>query len=139
MAESLWGARKTFRVSFEAQAAFRVNRSSKNIRLKEKTIIVKLLDLSVGGCSLESSDSIPSDVKLNIFFDRQMFKSTASAAKKRSFSKIVGVVRSCKRMAGFKFRLGVQFEKLSLADAQFIRTLIEQYERRQDKRLIFPQ
>lgn len=140
MADFIWNSRKMFRVLFETQAAFRLNRSSrKEIRLKEKTIAAKLLNLSAGGCALESPNFLPAGVRLNIFLDRDLLLAPKDRPKKRHFSRITGVVRTSRQMPNRKYRLGVQFEKVATTDVKLIRAVVDAQERREDKRLTFPQ
>lgn len=135
MAEFSWNSRKLLRVLFEAQAAFRLNRSSKkDIRLRDKTVTAKLVDLSVGGCGLESPSFLPVGVKLNVFINRGLL----TTDKGKRHSKIVGVIKTCRQMPNRKYRLGVQFEKVSSEDVKLIRGLVENQERREDKRITFP-
>lgn len=135
MAEFSWNSRKLLRVMFEAQASFRLNGSSKkDIHLRDKTVTAKLVDLSAGGCGLESPSFLPVGVKLNVFINRGLLASD----KRKRHSKIVGVIRTCRQMPNRKYRLGVQFEKVSPEDVKLIRGLVENQERREDKRIIFP-
>jgi c-di-GMP-binding flagellar brake protein YcgR len=135
MAEFAWNSRKLLRVLFEAQASFRLHRSSKkNIRLREKTVASKLVDLSVGGCGLESPSFLPVGVKLNVFINRALL----TPGKGKRYSKIVGIVKTCRQIPNRKYRLGVEFEKVSSEDAKLIRSLVENQERREDKRIVFP-
>ena len=139
MGEFSWNSRKMFRVMFEAQASFRLNRSSKkDIRLKDKTISGKLLDLSTGGCGLESPSFLPPGVHLNVFLNRSYLVPEGEKMRKAKYSKIVGIVRTSKQLPNRKYRLGIQFEKISSEDAKLIRSVIENSERRGDKRITFP-
>ncbi len=139
MGDFVWNSRKMFRVQFESQAAFRLNRSSKKeIRLKEKTISAKLVDLSVGGCGLESPSYLPVGVHLNIFLNRNLLLEGGDKSRTRRPSKIVGVVRTSKQMPNRKYRLGVQFEKISAEDQRIIRIMVDKQERREDRRISFP-
>ncbi len=140
MGDFVWNSRKLLRVQFESQASFRLNRSSKkDVRLKEKTVTSKLLDLSAGGCGLESSSFLPVGVKLNIFLDRALLLPPEERTKKSHPSKIMGVVRTSRQVSNRRYRLGIQFEKISAEDTALIRSVIEKQERREDKRIIFPQ
>ncbi|HTL70507.1 MAG TPA: PilZ domain-containing protein [Candidatus Eisenbacteria bacterium] len=136
MAEFVWNSRKLFRVLFETQANFRLHRASKKtIRLKEKTVAAKLLDLSAGGCGLESPSFLPAGVKLNIFLKRDLLGKEGRG----KHSKITGVIRTSRQLPNRKYRLGVQFEKISSVDLRLIRTLVEEQERRDEKRITFGQ
>ena len=107
--------------------------------MKDKTVSAKLLDLSVGGCGLESHCFVPVGVKLNVFLDRNyLVLSPSDKGKKRHFSKIVGLVRTSRQLPNRKYRLGVQFEKISPEDMKLVRVFVETHERREDKRISFP-
>lgn len=139
MTDFVWNSRKMFRVLFESQAVFRLNRSSKKeLSLKQKTVSSKLLDLSIGGCALESSHFLPVGVKLNIFLDRSLLSQSADKPKKKNMSRITGVVRTSRQLPSRKYRLGVQFEKVSAEDNRLIRAFIDKHERREEKRVMFP-
>ena len=139
MAEFAWNSRKAFRLIFQSDASFRLHRAfKKNIHFKEKTISSKLIDLSTGGCSLESPYPIPTGVKLNVFLDRNFLKTPSEKSRKREISRIVVVVRAARQLSIRKYRLGVQFEKLSSEDLRLIREFIERNDRREGKRIAFP-
>ncbi len=139
MAEFAWNSRKLLRVLLEHQAAFRLNRASKkDIHLKEKTAKSKLLDLSVGGCALESANFLPPGAKINVFLNRDLLLGRADSKSKMVHTKIVGVVRTCRQMPDHKYRLGIQFEKISPEDIKLIRDLVAKNERREDPRITFP-
>ena len=139
MSEFSWNSRKHFRVQFDTQAAFRVNRfSKKELRLKEKTISTHLLDLSAGGCALESPHFAPTGIKLNVFLDRNQLLPPAETPKKKNIIRIVGVIRTSRQLPNHKYRFGIQFERISAADVQIIRNFVELHERREEKRISFP-
>ncbi len=139
MAEFAWNSRKLLRVLFESQASFRVNRvSKKDVHLKEETVASKLLDLSAGGCALESPCFLPTGAKLNIFLNRHLLLNKGEAKGKVVYTKIVGVVRTCRQIPNHKYRLGVQFDKISSDDIKLIRELVATHERREEPRIIFP-
>ena len=134
-----WNSRRILRILFESDASFRLHRSSKKeIQLSKKTVSSKLVDLSAGGCALESAVFVPAGAKLNIFLDRRQLMSSGAKTKKRNFSKIVGVIRNSRQLANNKYRLGVQFEKLSSEDRKLIDEFVKNNERREDQRLNFP-
>ncbi len=137
MGNFAWNSRRIIRILFESDASFRLHRSSKkDIQLSKKTVSSKLVDLSAGGCSLESAVFVPAGAKLNIFLDRSQL--TGTKAGKKRFSKIVGVIKNSKQLANHKYRLGVQFEKISSEDRKLIDDFVERNERREDQRLNFP-
>lgn len=139
MGSFIWNSRKLFRVLFESRASFRLHRSSrKDIQLKEKTVASKLLDLSAGGCGIESPVFVPVGAKLNLFLDRNLLGDSAEKGAKRNVSKIIGAVRTSKQVPGRKYRLGVQFEKISATDQRLIQAFVEKHERRSDQRVSFP-
>ena len=139
MADFVWNSRKTFRVTFESQASFRLHRTfKKDIRLKNKTIEGGLIDVSLGGCALESPNFVPTGVKLNIFVDRNILVPAPERTKKARPTKIVGIIRTVRQLANRRYRLGVQFEKISSEDVKLIRVFIDRYERREDIRVHFP-
>ncbi len=139
MAEFAWNSRKLLRVLFETQAAFRLNKSSKkDVHLKEETVASKLVDLSAGGCALESPSFLPPGAKLNIFLNRDLLLNQPAGKGKIVHTKIVGVVRTCRQMPDRKYRLGIQFEKISSQDIKFIRDLVARHERREEPRITFP-
>ena len=139
MSNFIWNSRRLFRVLIESQSIFRLHRSSKkDIHLKEKNISSKLLDLSLGGCGLESPYFVPVGVKINIFLDRNLLNTGQAMPKKKLFTKIVGVVRTCRQLSSRKYRLGIQFEKLSSEDTKLMSEFLDNQERRGEKRIIFP-
>ena len=139
MAEFAWNSRKLLRVLFETEASFRVNRASKkDVHMKEETVATKLLDLSAGGCGLESPNFLPVGAKLNIFVNRKLLLEKPDSKSKITYSKIVCVVRTCRPMPNRKHRLGVQFERISPEDVKLIRELVARNERREDPRITFP-
>ena len=139
MAEFAWNSRKLLRVLFETQASFRVNRSSKkDVQMKEETVTSKLLDLSAGGCALESPSFLPTGAKLNIFLNRHLLLDKSQIKSKIVYTKIIGVVRMCRQIPSHKYRLGIQFEKISSDDVKLIRDLVARHERREDPRITFP-
>ncbi len=134
-----WNNRKAIRFFFQSQASVRLHRSSKkDIQLNTKTLSAKLLDLSAGGCSLESAALLPSGAKINIFFDRDLLLNTGRKSKKRHYSKIVGVVRNSSQLRNRKYRLGIQFEKISSEDKKFIHAFVGRHDRREERRIAFP-
>ncbi len=139
MGNFIWNSRRSFRVLIELQSIIRLHRSSKKeIHLKEKNIWCKLLDLSLGGCGLESPYFLPVGVKLDVFLDRNRLRVNKVESKKRLYTKIIGTVKICKQLSSRKYRVGVQFEKLSSEDNGLIHEFLDTQERRGDKRIIFP-
>lgn len=139
MAEFAWNSRKLLRVLFETQASFRINRSSKkDVHMKEETVATKLLDLSAGGCGIESPNFLPIGTKLNIFLNRNLLLDKPDPKSKVVYSKIVGIVRTSRPMPSRMHRLGIQFEKISSDDVKLIRELVTKHERREDPRITFP-
>ncbi|MBI4352850.1 MAG: PilZ domain-containing protein [Candidatus Omnitrophica bacterium] len=121
-----WDSRKWERVRFEVQGFFRLNRLSRTqIGLREKTVSAKFLDVSEGGCGLESPSFIPGGVRLNIFVDRNFLLPSAKRSRKRRFAKMAGVVRYCSQLVMKRYRLGIQFERVSRADRELIRDYVE--------------
>jgi len=140
MAEFAWNSRKLIRIFFEAQASFRLHRSSKKeIHISAETVSAKLLDLGVGGCSMESAVFVPKGARLNVFLDRTQILQGSHKTGKRHFSKIVGVVRSSRQISSRKYRLGIEFEKISLEDKKLIDDFVIKNDRREDPRISFPQ
>ncbi len=139
MAEFAWNSRKLLRVLFETQATFRINRSSKkDVHMKEETVSTKLMDLSAGGCGLESPVFLPPGTKLNVFLNRKLLQEKPDLKSKNVFSKIVGVVRTSRPAPNRMHRMGVQFEKVSSEDVRLIKELVARHERRADPRITFP-
>ncbi len=136
MAEFGWNSRKTNRILFESQAAFRLSRTSKKeVRLNTETVVAKLVDISLGGCALESGSFVPVGAKLYVFLDRNLLQASGAKARKRHFSKITGVVRNSRQLSSRVYRLGIQFEKTSSEDQKLIKAFIESHDRREDKRV----
>lgn len=137
MGNFAWNSRRIARILFESDVSFRLHRSSKkDIQLSKKTISSKLVDLSAGGCSLESAVFVPVGARLNIFLDRSQL--TGTKADKQRFSKIAGVIKNSRQLANHKYRLGVQFEKVSSEDRKLIDDFVARNERREDQRINFP-
>jgi c-di-GMP-binding flagellar brake protein YcgR len=134
-----WNIRRVVRVFFESQAAVRVHRSSKNaVQLKTKTLSSKLMDLSVGGCALESAVLLPIGSKIYVFLDRNFLRGPDYKTKKRQVSRIVGIVKNFRQLKNRKYRLGVQFERVSAEDQRLIHGFVTRHERRDEKRISFP-
>ena len=139
MADFAWNSRKLVRIFFESQASFRLHRSSKKeIHLNKETVPAKLVDLGAGGCSLESTVFVPMGARLYVFMDRNLLLTAGQKTRKRHFSKIVGIVRNSRQLANRKYRLGVQFEKISSEDRKVIDDFIVNNDRREDQRISFP-
>ena len=139
MADFAWNSRKLIRIFFESQASFRLHRSSKKeIHIGAETVSAKLVDLSAGGCAMEGAVFVPAGARLNVFLDRNLILPSAQKTKKRHFSKIVGIVRSSRQLPSRKYRLGIQFEKISSEDKKLINDFVSQNDRRADPRLSFP-
>jgi c-di-GMP-binding flagellar brake protein YcgR len=139
MSDFAWNVRKAVRVFLESQAALRVHRSSKksvNIPAK-KNVTTKLADLSVGGCAVQSSVSIPPGTRVNLFIDRGYLSPDVTAAKRR-FSKIVALVRDVRQLKNRKYRLGLEFQRISSEDRRLIHGFIARHDRREHKRIVFP-
>ena len=140
MVDFSWNSRKSFRVLFESQAVFRLHRQTrKEIQFRQKTVKGRLLDISIGGCAIESSAYLPKDAKWNIFLDRKQFMVESSESpKKTNYSRIVGVVRVSRQLSNKKYRLGIQFEKISKEDRVLIDKFVEYHDRRGDRRISLP-
>ncbi len=140
MADFAWNSRKLIRIFFESRASFRLHRSSKKeIHISAETAAAKLLDLSAGGCGMESAVFVPAGARLNIFLDRNLIFPGFQKTRKRHFSKIVGVVRSLRQLSNRKYRLGIQFEKISTEDKKLIDDFVILNDRRENPRISFPQ
>ena len=139
MPSFVWNSRKIVRIFFQSDASFRLHRSlRKEVHLNKKTVSCKLLDLSPQGCALESGIFVPVGSKLNIFVDRNILRNVFQKVQSPRFSKITGMVRSSRQLPNRKYRLGMQFEKISSEDRKLIDMFIDKNNRRQDQRLGFP-
>ncbi len=139
MGEFIWNSRKAFRIAFEVQTAFRLHRhSKKDIQLRQKTVGSKLIDLSVSGCALESSSFVPAGTKINVFLNRNLLLPSGEKGKEKNYTRIVGVVKTSKQMPGRKYRLGIEFQKVSPSDHKLIQEFIDRNNRRENPRIQMP-
>lgn len=133
-----WNSRKYLRVPIRAPAAIRINRSFKSVvQMKEKTVLVKLIDLSEGGCALESPCFFPPGVRLNVFLERGQFLPPDAPHKAVRTTRITGLLKTSRQLPGHQFRFGIQFIKISAEDRRIIREFVRLYERRRTPRVSF--
>jgi len=139
MAEK-WDTRKFFRVFSNAPVILRVSRSHRNqVRLAQKNIAGKFLDLSEGGCGVEASFFVPKGTRLNVFVDRGFLTSKSAVKPAKGRTRFVGLVMSCVGRGLRKYRLGIQFEKVNSGDRRLIKELVKFVERRRHPRIDFGQ
>ncbi len=139
-----WRTRRYLRVLYESPVILRVNRThKKSVRLTQKNIPGKMLDVSEGGCGVEVAFFIPKGTRLNVFLDRSMLipqsadKSAAPAPVPPGRSRIIASVASSVTRGIKKYRLGLVFSWVSKTDRELLAKFVQFHERRKEPRVEF--
>lgn len=111
---------------------FKVIKSPKAaLKFKAPASSVKttLLDISIGGCALESPCMIPPSVHIAVKIDPLAFAIQASQTRKEPLE-MTGRVTSCIRKNANHYRLGICFIRIKKKDSDLIKRFIRFKERR---------
>ena len=119
-------------------AEYRTLKVPKGMAFKVLANIVKapLLDISIGGCALESPNVIPPQVVISIRIDPLAFAIGASERRKEPLE-MTGRVTSSVKMASKQYRLGVCFIKIKKKDVALIKSFMRSKEHRAFPRFSF--
>lgn len=130
-----WRTRRYFRVSHDSPLTLRVHREHrKTVRLVQKDIAGKLLDLSEGGCGVETTLFIPRGTKVNLFLGRGLLDTEGEPGNQKGYTRITALIVSCILRGVRQYRLGLQFVKISKKDLDLISRFVKFHERRKEPR-----
>lgn len=131
-----WRTRRYYRVLYESPVVLRVSRAHRTqVRLAAKNVTGKLLDLSEGGCGVEVDLFLPKGTRVNVFLDRSLIVQKEGGASAEGPSHIAGTVVGSAVRGPKKFRLGIQFLRISKADRKVIAEFVKFHERRKSPRV----
>jgi len=99
-----------------------------------KFIKCQLLDISLGGCAIDSEYILPPGVILDLNMDPAPFVAELGIQRKDPI-KTIGKVTSCAMKASGHYRLGVFFTKIEKEDLALVDSLIKAKEKRQAPRV----
>ncbi len=133
-----WRTRRFFRVLYESPVILRVNRKHRTqVRLTQTNIPGKLVDLSEGGCGIETAFFIPKGTLINIFLDRSLLQLSGDPAVPKGHSRIIASTISSVTKGLRLYRVGMQFTHVAAADKLLIAKFVKFHERRKDPRVEF--
>jgi len=126
------------RESLRTVAEYKTLKVPKGSIFKAPLGIVKapLLDISVGGCALESPCAIPPQTVVSIRIDPLAFAIGTSESRKEPLE-MTGKITSSVNKAREHYRLGVCFTKIKKKDADLIKRFMRSKERRKFPRFSF--
>ena len=131
----IWRTRRFYRVQLDLPVVLRINRAHRNqVRLAQKNVPGKLLDLSEGGCGVEISLFIPKATRVNLLMQRSAIVAEPGGRPPEGCTRITGAVAACTLHAERKYRLGLQFVKVSKKDKGLIAEFVKHHERRKASR-----
>lgn len=117
-------------------AEYEVAKTPKNaakLNLPVGPVKVSLLDISIGGCSLDSPNGVPQGTRLAVKIDPLVFALEASEKRKEPLE-MLGRVTSCITKASWHYRLGIYFTKIKKKDVALIKRFMHIKERRKFQR-----
>ncbi len=136
MATPGWSTRRFYRIFFESPVVLRINRiHRKSIRLAEKDVHGRILNLSEGGCGVESQFFIPKGTRVNLFIDRAALSPKDSKQVEKGVTRIVGQVMNCAGKGLGKYRLGLEFVRMASKDRHLVSQMVQIVERGKHPRL----
>ena len=100
------------------------------------TVKAPLLDISIGGCALESPCAIPSQVTISIRIDPLAFAIGTSERRKDPLE-MTGRITSCVSKGHEHYRLGLCFIRIKKRDVDLIKRFMRSKERRKFPRFSF--
>lgn len=112
-------------------AEYKVLKVPPDLEFKKPAGVVKapLLDISVGGCALDSPYSIPPGTTISIRIDPLAFALEASEKRKEPLQ-MSARITSCIARSPEHYRLGVCFTRSKDTDIELIKRFMESKERR---------
>jgi PilZ domain. len=121
-------------------AEYRTLKVPKSLAFKTppNTVKAPLLDISIGGCALESPFAIPHGVTLSIRIDPLAFAIGASERRKDPLE-MSGRITSCVSRAHEHYRLGICFTRIKKKDVELIKRFMRSKEHRKFPRFSFPE
>jgi c-di-GMP-binding flagellar brake protein YcgR len=131
--------RRKKRENLRTVAEYRMLKVPKNLAFEASPDIVKapLLDISIGGCALESPCYIPPQVTIHIRIDPLAF-AIESSEKRKDPLEMTGKITSSLNMGGDHYRLGVCFMDIKKKDVELIKRFMSSKEHRKFPRFSFP-
>ena len=114
--------------------ALKAPKNAAKLKLPVGPVKVSLLDISIGGCSLDSPNSIPQGTRLAVKIDPLVFALEASEKRKEPLE-MFGRVTSCITKVSWYYRLGIYFTKIKKKDIALIKRFMHIKERRKLQRL----
>lgn len=119
-------------------AEYKVLKAPKSLAFKAppNTVKAPLLDISVGGCALESPYAVPAQVHISIRIDPLVFAIGASE-RRRDPLEMTGKITSCISRPRDHYRLGVCFTKIKKKDIDLIKRFMKSKEYRKFPRFSF--
>ncbi|MDO8525602.1 MAG: PilZ domain-containing protein [Candidatus Omnitrophota bacterium] len=130
--------REKKREGLRTVAEYRTLKIPKGLIFKASPNTVKapLLDISIGGCALESPFAIPAQVTISIRIDPLAFAIGASERRKDPLE-MTGKVTSCVNIGREHYRLGICFIKIKKKDISLIKRFMNSKEQRKFPRFSF--
>jgi c-di-GMP-binding flagellar brake protein YcgR len=130
--------RRKKRESLRTVAEYRTLKVPKGLIFKApfNTVKAPLLDISIGGCALESPCAVPPQVVISIKIDPLAFAIGASERRKDPLE-MTGRITSCVSKDREHYRLGVWFTRIKKKDVDLIKRFMRSKERRKFPRFSF--
>ena len=131
--------REKKREGLRTVAEYRILKAPKGLVFKKPLSVVKapLLDISIGGCALESPYAIPARVTISIRIDPLAFAIGASEKRKDPLE-MTGRITSSVIKDREHYRLGVCFTNIKKKDIDLIKRFMRSKEHRRFPRFSFP-
>lgn len=104
-------------------AEYEVLKAPKNaakLKLPVGPVEASLLDISIGGCSLDSPNSMPQGTRIAVKIDPLVFALEAFEKRKEPLE-MFGRVTSCITKASWHYRIGISFTKIKKKDIALIK------------------
>ena len=119
-------------------AEYKMLKVPKGIKFKapKSTVIAPLLDISVGGCALESPQATPAGIEISIKIDPLVFAMGVSEKRKEPLE-MTGRITSCVSRAPGHYRLGICFTRIKKRDSDLIKRFMKSKDRRKFPRFTF--
>jgi len=131
-----WNTRRFKRIFYKSPVVVRIGRKHRQqVCFQKKNAAGSILDMSVGGCSVEVPFFIPKGTEVHVFIDRELFHVESSDFRPSGKSRIHAEVASCTTRGIRKYRLGLKFTKKSKSDHDLIAKFVEHHERRKETRV----
>lgn len=98
-------------------------------KVPSSSVKASLIDISIGGCALESPYMMPPSVTVSVKIDPLAFAIEA-AQKRKEPLEMTGKVTSCVQKHSEYYRLGICFIKIKKKDSDLIKRFMKVKERR---------